>query len=258
MNKSTKISIITVAYNSDKTINHTIESVLSQEYNNLEYIIIDGGSTDKTNEIIESYGDKISQYISEKDDGIYDAMNKGIRISTGKYIGIINSDDFYPDSNIIQKVVNKIEEKKSDCLYADLVYVDSENTKEIKRYWKSGEFNRTNFTKGWMIPHPTFFVSKEIYNTFGLYNLSLKSASDYEMILRLLYKNKISVSYLPEVIIHMRDGGYSNQSIWSRLRGNNEDLKAWELNGIKSPKFLRLRKPLSKLSQFIKRPKDNE
>lgn len=258
MNKSTKISIITVSYNSDKTISNTIDSVLSQEYNNLEYIIIDGGSTDKTNEIIESYGDKISQYISEKDDGIYDAMNKGIRISTGKYIGIINSDDFYPDSNTIQKVVNKIEEKESDCLYADLVYVDSENVKRIKRYWKSGEFKRTNFIKGWMIPHPTFFVSKEIYNTFGLYNLSLKSASDYEMILRLLYKNKISVSYLPEVIIHMRDGGYSNQNIWSRLRGNNEDLKAWELNGIKSPKFLRLRKPLSKLSQFIKRPKDNE
>ena len=109
-----------------------------------------------------------------------------------------------------------------------------------------------------MIPHPTFFVSKEIYNTFGLYNLTLKSASDYEMILRLLYKNKVSVSYLPEVTVHMRDGGYSNQSIWSRLRGNNEDSKAWELNGIKPPKFLRLRKPLSKLSQFIKRPKDNE
>ena len=258
MNKSTKISIITVSYNSDKTISNTIDSVLSQEYNNLEYIIIDGGSTDKTNEIIESYGDKISQYISEKDDGIYDAMNKGIRISTGKYIGIINSDDFYPDSNILQKVVNKIEEKKSDCLYADLVYVDSENVKKIKRYWESGEFNRKKFTKGWMIPHPTFFVSKEIYNTFGLYNLTLKSASDYEMILRLLYKNKVSVSYLPEVTVHMRDGGYSNHSIWSRLRGNNEDLKAWEFNGLPPPRFLRLRKPLSKLSQFIKRPKDNE
>ena len=258
MNKSPKISIITVAYNSGKTISNTIDSVLSQEYDNIEYIIIDGGSTDKTNEIIESYGDKISYCISEKDDGIYGAMNKGIQISTGKYIGIINSDDFYPDSNIIQKVVNEIQEKKSDCLYADLVYVDSENVKKIKRYWKSGEFNRTNFRKGWMIPHPTFFVSKEIYNTFGLYNLSLKSASDYEMILRLLYKNKVSVSYLPEVIVHMRDGGYSNQNIWSRLRGNNEDLKAWELNGINPPKFLRLRKPLSKLSQFIKRPKDNE
>jgi glycosyltransferase involved in cell wall biosynthesis len=255
MNKSPKISIITVAYNSGKTISNTIDSVLSQEYDNIEYIIIDGGSTDKTNEIIESYGEKISHYISEKDNGIYDAMNKGIQISTGKYIGIINSDDFYPNSNIIQKVVNKIKEEKSDCLYADLVYVDFENVEKIKRYWKSGEFNRTNFTKGWMIPHPTFFVSKEIYNTFGLYNLSLKSSSDYEMILRLLYKNQVSVSYLPEVTVHMRDGGYSNQNVWSRLRGNNEDLKAWELNNLKKPRFIRFLKPLVKVKQFFLKPK---
>ena len=258
INNKIKISIITISYNSEKTIKDTIESVLSQSYENIEYIIIDGGSTDGTVDIIDSYKDKISYYVTEKDNGIYDGMNKGIIAAKSDYIGILNSDDFYQNNNVVDNVVKCLRENKSDSLYSDLVYVDAEDTSKIVRYWNSGKFDKNNFNKGWMLPHPTFFVKKEIYTKFGLYTEKLKSAADYEMILRLLYKNKISVSYLPEVIVHMRDGGYSNQSIWSRLRGNNEDLKAWEFNGLKPPKFLRLRKPLSKLSQFIKRPKDNE
>ena len=258
MNKNPKISIITVSFNSAKTIKNTIESVLNQIYTNIEYIIIDGGSTDSTIKIVKSFGDKISFLISEKDNGIYDGMNKGIKASTGEYIGILNSDDFYPNNSVIQDVVNCLLENKTESLYGDLIYVDSEKTDKIIRYWNSGKFDLNKIRKGWMLPHPTFFVKKEIYTKFGLYSEKLKSAADYEMILRLLYKHKISVNYLPKIIVNMRDGGYSNRSIWSRLKGNNEDVMAWEMNGLKISKLLRFRKPFSKLKQFIKRPKRNE
>lgn len=258
MNKSPKISIITISFNSENTIKETIESVLSQDYKNIEYIIIDGNSTDKTKSIIGSYRGKISYFVSEKDNGIYDAMNKGIKSSTGDIIGILNSDDFYMNNSVISEVVDKITKCNSDTLYADLLYVNPEDTNIIKRYWKSGEFNRVKFEKGWMLPHPTFFVKKEIYNKFGLYSDKLKSAADYEMILRLLYKNNVSTTYLNKITVKMRDGGYSNQSFWSRIKGNKEDIKSWKMNNLKAPTFLRIRKPLSKISQYIKKPKNNE
>ena len=152
----------------------------------------------------------------------------------------------------------KITKCNSDTLYADLLYVNPEDTNIIKRYWKSEEFNRVKFEKGWMLPHPTFFVKKEIYNKFGLYSDKLKSAADYEMILRLLYKNNVTTTYLNKITVKMRDGGYSNQSFWSRIQGNKEDIKSWEMNNLKAPTFLRIRKPLSKISQYIKKPKKNE
>ena len=252
-----KISIITVTYNSEKTIKDTIDSVIFQDYNNIEHLIIDGGSTDKTIDIVKSYGDKISYFISEKDDGIYDAMNKGIRAATGDVIGVLNSDDFYPCSHIISDVVNGFKNHDPDALYGDLVYVDPILTDKITRYWKSEQFSFSKIKEGWTLPHPTFFVKKKIYDEFGLYSIRLKSAADYEMIIRLLYKNKISVHYLPEILVRMRNGGVSNATIIARLRGNREDKLAWEMNDLEIPKFLRFRKPLSKISQFFRRPKNN-
>ena len=257
MNNSLKISIITVSFNSEDTIQDTIESVLSQTYPNIEYIIIDGSSNDKTTDIVKSFGSKIDYFISEDDDGIYDGMNKGIRASTGDIIGILNSDDIYPENRIIEEIVDAFNINNSDTLFGDLVYVNPKKSNKVVRYWKSGIYNRENILKGWMLPHPTFFVRKNIYEKHGLYSEKLKSAADYEMMIRLLYRYKCSVYYLPKILVKMRDGGYSNQSLWNRLRGNNEDVLAWKLNGLKPPRLLRLLKPMLKIRQFIDLPKSH-
>ena len=257
MNNKIKISIITVTFNSEKTIRDTIESVHSQDYDNIEHVIIDGDSTDNTIEIVKSYGDKISYFISEKDDGIYDAMNKGIRAATGDVIGILNSDDFYPCFHVISDVVKVFEDDDPDSVYGDLIYVDKDNSDIILRYWESKDFKKCKIRRGWMLPHPTFFIKKEIYNKFGLYSIRLKSAADYEMMVRLLFKNTISVKYIPRVLVNMRNGGISNASIRNRWRANHEDYVSWKINGINPPFLLRFIKPLSKISQFFRRPKNN-
>jgi glycosyltransferase involved in cell wall biosynthesis len=246
-----KVSIITVCYNSASTIETTIQSVINQCYDNIEYIIVDGKSTDDTMHIIEKYKSKISKIVSEKDEGIYFAINKGIALSSGEIIGILHADDFYANRNIISRVVLGFKENNSDTLYGDLQYVDKENTEKIKRDWKSGIYSPGVFLKGWMPPHPTFFVKKSCYESYGLYNTVLKSAADYELMLRLLHKNNCSTTYLPEVLVKMRVGGKSNVSILNRLKANREDKKAWLINGLKPGMFTLIRKPLSKLGQFF-------
>ena len=246
-----KISIITIAYNSEETIEDTILSVINQTYNDIEYIVVDGGSTDKTLEIIEKYKNQIDIVISEPDKGIYDAMNKGVRTANGELVGILNSDDFYANSSVIENISKNI--KGYDSIYADLVYVDRVDTNKIIRYWKSGVYKKGAFLKGWMPPHPTFFLRKKIYDRFGTYNLALKSAADYELMLRVLHKENISTTYYPEIITKMRVGGQSNASISNRLKANKEDREAWEINQI-DPKFYSLYlKPLRKISQFIRK-----
>jgi len=255
MIKEPKISIITVSFNSQSTIKHTIQSVASQDYQNKEYILIDGASTDWTLDIISFLKDKINYFVSEKDNGIYNAMNKGIKASSGDIIGILNSDDFYSNNEVLSKVANIFEETDCDCLYGDLVYVDKGDARNIVRYWKSGEFSKRKLRMGWMLPHPTFFVKKEIYEKYGLYNLKLKTAADYEMILRLLHNDSIKVEYLPEILIKMRIGGESNSSFLNRLKGNYEDNLAWDMNNLRKPPFIRFLKPLRKIKQFFKKPK---
>lgn len=246
-----KISIITISYNSQETIEDTIKSVINQTYKNIEYIIVDGGSTDNTINIINKYKDRISTIISEPDKGIYDAMNKGVNLATGELIGILNSDDFYINENVISEIQKHI--KENDAIYADLVYVDKENTNKTIRYWKSGKYKKGDFLKGWMPPHPTFFLRKSIYEKYGTYNLSLKSAADYELMLRMIHKENISLSYYPEVITKMRVGGQSNSNILNRLKANQEDRKAWEINNL-DPKFYSLYlKPIRKISQYIRK-----
>ena len=246
-----KISIITVTFNSDKTLEETILSVINQTYNKIEYIIIDGGSTDNTLNIIDKYKNKINYFISEKDQGLYEALNKGIKKATGDVIGFIHSDDFYTSNIIIEKYASEFLKSKSDAVYSDLYYVNAINTDDIIRKWKSGEYKPKSFYFGWMPPHPTFFVKKNIYKTYGDFNLSFKSAADYELMLRFILKNKIIISYLPDYTIKMRIGGKSNASFSNRFKANKEDRQAWDINGLK-PKFYTLYfKPLRKLIQFF-------
>ena len=256
MNSSLKISIITVSFNSAETIKETIESILIQDYNNIEYIIIDGGSSDETIDIVKSYSEKISYFISEKDNGIYDAMNKGIKAATGDIVGILNSDDFYPNSFVLSNVAKSFKKYNCDAVYGDLVYVKEKDTTQIKRYWQAGNYNTSKIKNGWMLPHPTFFVKKVMYDRHGLYNSDLKRAADYEMILKLLYKENISVHYIPMILVKMRMGGASNSTFLNRIRANKEDGLAWTKNQLNKPMFVRIKKPLQKVIQFFKKPKN--
>ena len=252
-----KVSIITVSYNSETTIEETIQSVLSQKqtHNDLEYIIIDGASKDGTLEIIEKYKDEISKVISEKDFGIYDAMNKGIKMATGDVIGILNSDDLFSDNKVIADIVKLFESSKCQATYSDLVYVDKDDINKVIRYWKSGEYKSGDFKKGWMPPHPTFFVKKESYDQLGSFNLALKTSADYELMLRFIHKHELSVKYLPRVCVRMRVGGQSNVSIRNRIKANQEDRKAWKINNIKPSPLTFIRKPFSKILQFTRKVK---
>tara|TARA_B100001778_G_C18561387_1_gene617926 strand:+ start:69 stop:836 length:768 start_codon:yes stop_codon:yes gene_type:complete len=250
-----KITIITVCFNSELTIEDTILSIMKQDYKNIEYIIIDGKSTDSTVKIIQKYNDYIDYFISENDNGIYDAMNKGISKATGQIIGILNSDDFYPNKYILSNVVKTFIKENCDAVYGDLLYVKHNNTKKVIRYWEAGEYNIKKIKNGWMLPHPTFFVKSSIYKRFGLYDIDLKSAADYEMIIKLLYKHNISAIYIPMILVKMRMGGASNSSILKRIRANKEDGIAWTKNQLNKPMFVRVKKPLQKIHQFFTKPK---
>ncbi|MDP1803523.1 MAG: glycosyltransferase family 2 protein [Bacteroidota bacterium] len=246
-----KISIITITYNSAATIEQTINSVLDQNYSNIEYIIVDGGSTDNTLQIIEKYKSKISKFVSGKDNGLYDALNKGIDLATGDVIGILHSDDFYIDNTIVEKYAATFIKNHSDAVYSDLFYVDKENTNKIIRKWKSGNHKPNSFLHGWMPPHPTFFVKHELYQKFGKFNLEFKHSADYELMLRFIHKHKIRINYLHEFTIKMRVGGQSNVSVQNRMNANIEDRKAWKINGLKPRFYTSYLKPLRKILQFL-------
>ena len=250
-----KVSIITVCYNSEVTIRDTIESVLEQSYLDIEYILLDGKSKDSTLRIINEYKDRISVIKSEKDNGMYDAINRGIQISAGDLIGILNSDDVYKDANVISDVVSLIQKENTDACYGDLVYVKRDDLSKVVRYWKSGKFKEGDFKYGWMPPHPSFFVKRECYKKYGLFNLEVVSAADYELMLRFIHVNKIKLSYLPRVLVKMRDEGMSNSSLANRIRGNVEDKKAWEINGLDLPWYTLKFKPLRKIGQYFTKKK---
>jgi glycosyltransferase involved in cell wall biosynthesis len=244
------VSIITVSYNSAKTIEDTIRSVAIQEYPHIEHIIIDGLSTDNTVEIVKSFP-HIHRFVSEKDAGIYDAMNKGLDMATGEIIGILNSDDFYISNKVIRNVVNHMVKENTETLYADLIYVHPENTQKVLRTWIAGKYNPRKFLFGWMPPHPTFFVQRQVYKKWGGFYTRLQSAADYELMLRFLYKHNVSTCYLPQVIVKMRSGGNSNSSITRRLRANREDREAWRMNSLVPFFFTTMFKPMRKVYQFF-------
>lgn len=244
-----KVSIITTTFNSAATVRDTLDAVARQTYRNIEHVIIDGVSTDGTLEIVHQYP-HIAQVYSGKDNGIYDALNKGIARCTGDVIGILHSDDFYPAADTIEKVVSLFTASGCEAVYGDLNYIEAGNKGKIIRKWKSGHFSLASLENGWMPPHPTFFVRRTVYEQHGVFNTTLKSAADYELMLRLLYFKKIVTAYLPEVMVHMRTGGMSNRSIANRLRAHREDYQAWRINGRLPKWYTVLLKPLRKLRQF--------
>lgn len=244
------ISIITATYNSAATLRDSLECISKQKYPGIEHIIVDGGSTDNTLRIVDDFP-HIEKVISEKDNGIYDAMNKGIRMSSGDIIGILNSDDMYTDDLVLSEVAKAFQDPAVMTVYGDLQYVDQADITKIIRTWKTGPYQRKNFYYGWMPPHPTFFVRKEVYDRAGLFVTSLRSAADYELMLRILLKFGMSAFYIPRVLVKMRAGGVSNSSIWNRLRANKEDRLAWKLNNVKPYFFTLFVKPLRKIPQFI-------
>ena len=250
--KRMKVSIVTVSYNAEKTIADTVNSVLSQSYHDIEYIIVDGASKDKTLEVLETFEKGKFKLISEPDKGLYDAMNKGLGLATGDIIGILNADDVFSENGVVQEVVNKMNDSGADCLYSDLNYV-KDDLKTIVRKWVSGNYVKGAFKKGWMPPHPTFYVKRECYEKYGTFNLDFKTSADYELMLRFIHKHELSVVYLPKTTILMRVGGQSNASIKNRIRANKEDRAAWKVNGLKAGNLTFIRKPLSKIKQFVKK-----
>ncbi len=245
-----KITIITSAYNSEKTIEEAIKSVVTQTYNDIEYIVIDAASSDNTLEIINHYKNQIDIIVSEPDQGIYDGLNKGIALAKGDVIGFLHSDDLYKNNKVIEKVAYAFEKSRADSVYGDLVYVSEKDTLKIFRYWKSGQFHPRKLKQGWMPPHPTFFVRRKIYEQYGLFDTSFKIAADYDSILRFLGKHQITTHYLPEVLIKMRVGGESNKSLKNLIQKSREDLRAMKSNNIGHLGSL-IFKNISKIPQFL-------
>ena len=246
----TNLSVITATLNVSKTIETCLKSVATQSCD-VEHIIVDGVSIDNTVHIIEEYTGHPVRFASQPDLGIYDAMNKGIMMATGEVVGILNADDFYPSDNVLEKVSAVFSDPKVEACYGDLKYVDPVNVNKTVRYWKSGNYNQKKFYSGWMPPHPTFFVRRSIYEKYGVFNLDLGTAADYELMLRLLLKHGINTVYIPDVLVHMRTGGKSNLSLLNRLRANRMDRKAWSVNELKPYLWTIPLKPLRKMSQWV-------
>lgn len=246
-----KVSIITVAFNSASTINDTILSVAFQDYSNIEYIIIDGGSKDRTLEIIAKNSGVVSKWISEPDKGLYDAMNKGIKMATGDIVGIINSDDFYHKPNAISKIVETFKKNNVQVVFADIVFVDKINTDKVVRYYSSSKFKPWKMRFGFIPAHPTFFTSKVNFEKFGYYNIDYKIGADFELLLRFLVKHKLTYKYLSTDLMKMRIGGISTSSIKSTYIIVKENLKAFKENQLYSNYLFLILRYFIKVFHFI-------
>lgn len=247
-----KISIITTTYNSASTIKDTIESVLTQNHPNIEHIIVDGASNDNTLEIVKSYGDKIAKVISEPDKGIYDAMNKGINAAKGDITGILNSDDFFTSNDILTTVAETFQNNDIDALYGDVHFVNPEDLSKNVRYYSSKIFRLSLFRFGFMPAHPSFYMKKSCYEKYGLYSLDYKIASDFDLLIRYLYKQKIKYKYIEKDFVTMRTGGVSTENINSRILLNKEIIKACKKYGIYTNIFLLSLKYLYKIFELRK------
>jgi len=247
-----KISIITVVYNNEKTIKDAIQSVLGQSYSDIEYVIIDGNSKDNTVNLINEYKERLGYFITEKDKGLYDAMNKGIKACTGDVIGILNSDDLYQDLDVINDVMQQFNnDSELDILYGDLVYVKNDNANKIVRNWKSKSYYNNFFENANVPPHPALFVRSKVYKEVGLFNLDYKLAADYEFMLRVFKKHHFKSKYINRLIIKMRLGGATNQSFTNIVSQNKEILKAWKNNRLKAPFYLMPLRIFRRLAQFV-------
>ena len=250
INKRMRISVITATWNSGSTIEDTIQSLASQGYKNVEYIIVDGASRDNTLGIVERYHSYVAHVISEKDSGIYDALNKGIKAATGDVIGFLHSDDIYARNNTLQDIADAFSDESVDAVYGDLEYVSKENTEHIVRKWVSGSFSRKSIRNGWMPPHPTFYLRRKYYTELGGFDLSYRIAADYESILRYLWGAQLKACYIPGVMVKMRVGGESNRSLRNVLKKSCEDVRAMKQNNLPVLRAI-LGKNFSKIPQFF-------
>jgi glycosyltransferase involved in cell wall biosynthesis len=249
-----KVSIITVTYNAGATIRDTIESVLAQDYPHIEHIIIDAASKDNTAEIVRSYGDRIAQFISEPDRGMYDGMNKGIKLATGDVVAILNADDIYINSQVISTIVDQFEQHQVDSVFADLVYVKHDNLDKVVRYYSSASFHPGKFAYGWMPAHPTFMVKRWAFDRYGLFKIDYKIAADYELLIRFLAIHQMSYHYIPQVLVKMRTGGASTANLSSNWILNREIVRGCLENGIQTNMTKVLSKYFVKVFQLVARP----
>lgn len=232
-----KVSIITATYNSEKTIGDTIESVLNQSYSDIEYIVIDGASKDGTIDIVKSMEPQFAgrlHWISEPDNGIYDAMNKGISMASGDVIGILNSDDFYTSSEVVKKIVKELEEPAIDAVYGDIHFVKEPQLNKCVRYYSSKAFCRWKMRLGFMPAHPSFYCRREIYERYGTFDCSFKIAADFENLLRLIFVHRINTKYIPLDCVTMRAGGASTAGWASHKQILKDHLRAYKKNGVYS------------------------
>ncbi len=246
-----KVSIITVVYNAEKFIKDCIVSVITQTYPTIEYIIVDGGSTDNTLTIIADYKSKLAHIISEKDKGIYDAINKGIKLASGEVIGILNADDMLASTTAIEEIVNSFKANNADAVYGNLNYVDANDKSKVIRKWVSKQFAEKDFKYGWMPAHPTLYLKRELYERYGNYSLDFGTAADYELMLRFFYSHHVKAIFLDQLIVKMRIGGISNSSNKQRYLAAKNDYKALKVNQVPMPLASLLFKKLSKIAQYF-------
>lgn len=249
-----KISIITACYNSEKYIEDTIKSVLNQKHEDIEYIIVDGNSKDRTLEIIKKYEPLFKgrmKWLSENDKGIYDAMNKGLKMATGDFIGLINSDDYLASNNVISIINNIILERKAEVIYGNLEFIDPTKQNKIVRKWNDVKFNEKLIKRGWHPAHPTLYIKKEVYDKIGLFSLDYKIAADYDLMLRVFKIYKPKVSYINETFVKMRVGGVSTQGLRSKIIIMKECSEAWRKNELKKPIFFDFIRLFRKIGQIL-------
>ena len=251
-----RISVITVCYNAASTLKDAVESVLGQIPDaeapfDLEYIVVDGASTDGTLDLLAPYRERIATLISEPDQGLYDAMNKGVQAATGDVVAILNADDVYASTNVLARVAATFRDSDAEAVYGDLHYVSADDLSQVTRRWNAGTYTKGAFRRGWMPPHPALFVRRACYHRWGHFTLALRSAADYELMLRFIHRHGMTLAYLPETLVLMRAGGVSNASLKHRIRAHREDWKAWRMNGFHPSVFTMLAKPLRKLPQFL-------
>jgi glycosyltransferase involved in cell wall biosynthesis len=244
-----KITVVTAVYNRRETLTQALDSIIAQSYPSVELIVIDGASTDGSLEILERYKQFFGAFISERDDGIYDALNKGIKSATGDVIGFLHADDVLQNTEVLSKVAAIFSDPTVDAVYGDLVYVARNNINHVLRYWPGGIYNDKSFQRGWMPPHPTFYVRRSIFDRLGGFDTRYRIAADYDLVLRFLAVEKIHSIYIPEVMVRMRVGGISNQSLKSILRKSLEDFVILRRNNVGGIRTL-LTKNIRKVSQF--------
>jgi glycosyltransferase involved in cell wall biosynthesis len=247
-----KVSVVTAVYNRQDTVGQALDSVLEQSHPLIESVVVDGASTDGTLAIVECYRARLGVLVSEPDLGIYDALNKGLRLASGDVVGFLHADDLFADTDVVSNIAMRFQDPQVDAVYGDLVYVDANDVDKVIRHWTAGHFDASMLRRGWMPPHPTLYVRRSVYERLGGFDTRYRIAADYDSILRFFSAGSFKVAYLPRVLVRMRVGGVSNRSLRTVWRKSSEDLEIMRRHGIGGIGTL-LSKNLGKITQFWRR-----